>query len=98
LTIIDNRKKCNYCTFKIQQDSLRQWLDEAKDGFVYFSFGSIIQGNMMPENYRKLFINVFSRLPVRVLWKWETEIMEDLPSNVKLMKWIPQQDVLGLHN
>jgi hypothetical protein len=49
----------------------------------------------MPEEYRKVFINVFSRLKVRVLWKWETESMEGLPPNVKLMKWVPQQDVLG---
>jgi hypothetical protein len=49
----------------------------------------------MPEEYRKAFVNVFSRLKVRVLWKWETETMEGLPPNVKLMKWVPQQDILG---
>ena len=48
----------------------------------------------MPEESRKVFVNVFSRLKQRVLWKWPTE-MPDLPSNVKLSKWIPQQDVLG---
>ena len=30
-----------------------------------------------------------------MLWKWETEQMDDLPPNVKLSKWLPQQDVLG---
>ncbi|ODM87622.1 2-hydroxyacylsphingosine 1-beta-galactosyltransferase, partial [Orchesella cincta] len=48
----------------------------------------------MPENYRKVFINVFARLKQRVIWKWETETMPDLPPNVKLSKWLPQQDVL----
>jgi hypothetical protein len=28
---------------------------------------------------------------VRVLWKWETEHMEDKPDNVMLSKWLPQQ-------
>ncbi len=49
----------------------------------------------MPEEKRKLFLNVFSKLKQKVLWKWETEMMPDLPKNVKLSKWLPQQDVLG---
>ena len=49
----------------------------------------------MPEKYRRMFLNVFSKLKQRVLWKWETETMPDLPPNVKLNKWLPQPDVLG---
>lgn len=52
----------------------------------------------MPESYRKLFLSAFSKLKQRVIWKWETEQMDDLPSNVKLSKWLPQQDVLGHKN
>lgn len=52
----------------------------------------------MPERYRQLFLNVFSKLKQRVIWKWETEQMDGLPSNVKLNKWLPQQDVLGHKN
>ena len=48
----------------------------------------------MPEETRKIFVNVFSRLKQRVLWKWPKE-MPDRPPNVMLSKWIPQQDVLG---
>jgi len=48
----------------------------------------------MPEKYRKIFIGAFSKLKHKVLWKWE-ETMADLPPNVKLSKWLPQQDVLG---
>jgi len=40
----------------------------------------------------------FSRLKQRVIWKWETEVMDDLPSNVLLSKWLPQNDVLGHDN
>lgn len=38
---------------------------------------------------------VFRQLPQRVLWKWEGEDMPDLPLNVKLARWLPQQDLLG---
>lgn len=57
--------------------------------------GSAIQASTMPEDKRKMFINVFSKLKQQVLWKWETETMPDLPKNVKLSKWLPQQDLLG---
>ncbi|CAG7719991.1 unnamed protein product [Allacma fusca] len=77
---------------------LQEFADGAKDGLILFSLGSIVQGNQMPDSTRKVFMNVFSRLKQRVLWKWETEVMSDLPSNVKLSKWVPQQDILGHPN
>jgi glucuronosyltransferase len=82
----------------VQPKELEDFLTGAKDGFIFFSMGSVTKGILMPENYRKLFVNVFSKLKQRVLWKWETETMEDLPPNVKLSKWVPQQDVLGHKN
>ena len=33
-----------------------------------------------------------------MLWKWHEETMKDLPPNVKLSKWLPQQDLLGKLN
>jgi glucuronosyltransferase len=69
-----------------------------KDGFIYFSMGSVVKGDMMPEKSRKMFLNVFSKLKQRVIWKWESETMEGLPKNVKLAKWLPQQDILGHPN
>ena len=52
----------------------------------------------MPDHIRKAFIGALSKLKQRVIWKWETEEMEGKPSNVKLMKWCPQQDILGHPN
>ena len=52
----------------------------------------------MPEVYQKAFLQAFKKLKQRVLWKYESEEMIDLPPNVKLSKWIPQQDVLGHKN
>ncbi|KAJ8972839.1 hypothetical protein NQ314_000003 [Rhamnusium bicolor] len=41
-----------------------------------------------------LFLKAFSRLPQRVLWKWENETMEGKPDNVMIQKWMPQLDIL----
>lgn len=43
-------------------------------------------------------MNAFSELPYKVLWKFEAEEMEGKPDNVKISKWLPQQDVLGHPN
>jgi glucuronosyltransferase len=63
-------------------------------GFIYLSFGSILRGVDLPESTRRAFIQAFARLPQRVLWKYEGEI-DDLPSNIRLSPWLPQQDLLG---
>ena len=52
----------------------------------------------MSEDKRKALLNVFGKLKQKVLWKWETDHMEDKPPNVMLHKWLPQQDVLGHPN
>ncbi|ODM89983.1 UDP-glucuronosyltransferase 2C1, partial [Orchesella cincta] len=82
---------------KLPQD-LDKFLSDSGKWLHIFSLGSIVKAKDMPENYRKVFLNVFSRLKQRVIWKWETETMADLPPNVKLSKWLPQQDVLGHPN
>ncbi len=64
-------------------------------GFIFFSMGSILQGSRLPESNRKALLGAFEKLKQKVLWKWETESMPDLPPNVKLIKWAPQQDLLG---
>lgn len=66
------------------------------NGFIYVSMGSSVKAANMPENLRQLLVNTFARLPYRVLWKYESSIIQnDLPANVKISRWLPQQDVLG---
>ncbi len=65
------------------------------DGFILFSMGSALRGSQMPDHKRRLILGAFAKLKQKVLWKWETETMDDLPKNVKLSKWLPQQDLLG---
>jgi hypothetical protein len=43
----------------------------------------------------KAFLESFSKLKQRILWKWETGSLPGQPSNVKLYKWLPQSDILG---
>jgi len=78
---------------------LEEWVQGAgEDGFIFFSMGSAITPSDMPEEFRLKLIRVFGSLKQRVLWKWDKETMDDLPSNVRLGKWLPQQDILGHKN
>ncbi len=67
-------------------------------GVIYVSFGSVLKAKEMTEERRKMFIKVFGSLKQKVIWKWETEQMDDKPDNVMLSKWLPQQDILGHEN
>lgn len=76
---------------------LESFISEGGDsGFIYFSMGSSVKAANMPEYLRRMLMRVFRQLPQRVLWKYEADDeMPDLPSNVKLGRWLPQQDILG---
>jgi glucuronosyltransferase len=62
---------------------------------IYFSLGSNVRSDHLPEVKRLAFLEAFSELPQKVLWKWESDVLPGQPSNMKLGKWLPQQDILG---
>ena len=47
--------------------------------------------------YRHLqtLMRAFGRLQQRILMKWNEDHIDGLSSNVRLAKWLPQQDILG---
>ncbi|XP_045120300.1 UDP-glycosyltransferase UGT5-like isoform X2 [Portunus trituberculatus] len=75
---------------------LQQWIAGAGDsGFIFFSLGSLVKPSTMKEQYKKVLVEVFGSLNQRVLWKWDEDTIEGLPPNVRLSRWLPQQDILG---
>lgn len=67
-------------------------------GFIYVSMGSSVKAANMPDHLRRMLVQTFAQLPYQVLWKWEgnASYMLDLSSNIKLSRWLPQQDILGM--
>ncbi|XP_049904933.1 UDP-glucuronosyltransferase-like [Epinephelus moara] len=63
------------------------------DGFIIFTLGSMISD--MPAEKAKQFFDAFRQIPQRVLWRYTGVVPEDIPKNVKLMKWLPQNDLLA---
>lgn len=69
-------------------------MDNAKNGVVLFSMGSMLEASSLPVDKLKIFQEVFANLPQKVIWKWEKTTMTDKPDNVKIVPWIPQFDIL----
>ena len=44
---------------------------------------------------KSVFAEAFGQLPQRVIWKMDGTPPANLPDNVKVAKWIPQNDILG---
>lgn len=77
----------------------QKFLDEAGEtGAIYFSLGSYVKSIDMPKDKLQAFIDSFRKVKQRVLWKYEDESIQGLPSNVMVRKWLPQNDVLAHKN
>ncbi|XP_063221505.1 UDP-glycosyltransferase UGT5-like [Bacillus rossius redtenbacheri] len=74
---------------------IQEFLDGAPKGVIYFSLGSNVRSDQLTADKRQVFLEVFAELPdYRVLWKWEQDNLPGQPRNVKIAKWLPQQDIL----
>ncbi|XP_066510340.1 UDP-glucuronosyltransferase 1-6-like isoform X2 [Hoplias malabaricus] len=62
-------------------------------GLVVFTLGSLVSS--MPKEKAAIFFQAFSQIPQRVVWRYTGELPDHVPDNVKLMKWLPQNDLLG---
>ncbi|CAI6344506.1 unnamed protein product [Macrosiphum euphorbiae] len=76
---------------------IQKYIDESKDGVIYFCMGSSLRGESFSVEKRQKFLNVFDKLPQRILWKWEGEL-PGKPSNVMIREWMPQRDILAHPN
>ncbi|KAF5302525.1 hypothetical protein FQR65_LT00897 [Abscondita terminalis] len=74
---------------------LKKILDEAKNGFIYFSLGSNMKSKDLSETTRETILEVFREIPYTILWKFENDDLPNKPKNVMIFKWLPQQDVLS---
>lgn len=73
-------------------------LDGATHGAIYFSFGSNINMSDLEERDVRAFVESFRKLKQIVLWKWENGTIPNLPDNVYIDKWFPQQYILSHKN
>ncbi|XP_036145525.1 uncharacterized protein LOC105840599 [Monomorium pharaonis] len=79
------------------QPELEKWLNESKDGFVYFTFGSMVMIETFSREFlRILYASLGKIAPVRVLMKIPTpeNLPPGLPENIHISPWMPQIKIL----
>lgn len=74
---------------------LKEYLDGAKDGVVYFSFGTNVEISKLSKDKLDVIMKCLGRLKEDVLWKVETKNIVGLPKNVRIEEWLPQRSILG---
>ncbi|XP_018561622.1 UDP-glucuronosyltransferase 2B31 [Anoplophora glabripennis] len=78
-------------------EELKMFLDRAGEGVIYFSLGTNVRSHHLSKGLIQAFVDTFRELPYKVLWKFERDVPEK-SSNVKIVRWLPQQDVLRHKN
>ncbi|KAF6207982.1 hypothetical protein GE061_016431 [Apolygus lucorum] len=85
-------------TSKLSQE-LQEFMDDGKDGVIFFTLGSHFQTSTLRPHILKALLEAFARLPNKILMKWDKdEPPAGLSPNVKTQKWFPQSAVLAHKN
>ncbi|KAG6460675.1 UDP-glucosyltransferase 2 [Manduca sexta] len=76
---------------------LQELLDGSPQGVVYFSMGSVLKSAKFPDVTKRELLQVLGELKQTVLWKFE-EQLENMPKNVHIRSWMPQDSILAHPN
>ncbi|XP_036145257.1 UDP-glycosyltransferase UGT5 [Monomorium pharaonis] len=79
------------------QPELEKWMNDSKDGFVYFTFGSMVLIETFPREFLSvLYASLGKIAPVRVLIKIPNpeKLPPGLPENIHMSPWMPQIKIL----
>ncbi|XP_065218985.1 UDP-glycosyltransferase UGT5-like [Planococcus citri] len=78
-------------------EDIQKFIDESEHGVIYFCMGSLFKMETFPESKRIAFLRAFSKLPQRVLWKWDGDL-QGKTDRIFTSKWMPQRDILAHPN
>jgi len=79
---------------------IENFIDGAKEGVILMTFGSYESvSSSVPAHMVEKFCSAFRRLDgYRVLWRLNNKDDAELPDNVMISQWLPQNDILAHPN
>uniref|UniRef100_A0A6P7GEE6 UDP-glucuronosyltransferase n=1 Tax=Diabrotica virgifera virgifera TaxID=50390 RepID=A0A6P7GEE6_DIAVI len=78
--------------------NLQDYIDSAHEGVILFSFGSFVNPSQLSPRVKQAFVKALGKLKQKVLWKSDEDSFLGKPNNIKLSKWLPQEDILAHPN
>ncbi|XP_046662555.1 UDP-glucosyltransferase 2-like [Homalodisca vitripennis] len=76
----------------------KNFMDDATHGVILFSLGSLVRASSMSNSTFQALMGAFATLNQRVVFKFEEDVVDGIPPNVMVRKWLPQRDLLAHHN
>ncbi len=77
-------------------DDLEEYVAGAPHGVIVVTFGSVVK--RVPRGILEKMLRALERLPQRVLLRNEDDLPHNIPHNVLIKRWLPQNDLLGHPN
>ncbi|XP_068156660.1 UDP-glycosyltransferase UGT4-like [Drosophila tropicalis] len=83
------------CKLDPMPNDIQRFMDEAKNGVIYFSMGMEIIEEWQPKHLKLVLLETFSKLKQRVLWKYDDlESLTNKTDNIFIRSLMPQQQIL----
>ncbi|XP_070774450.1 UDP-glucuronosyltransferase 1A1-like [Enoplosus armatus] len=73
-------------------EDLESWMS-GDHGFVVFTLGTMVPD--LPEETTSVFLEAFRQIPQKVIWRYTGQVPDSVPENVRMMQWVPQNDLLA---
>ncbi|XP_073825570.1 UDP-glycosyltransferase UGT5-like [Musca autumnalis] len=77
-------------------EDIQQFINSSPEDVIYFSMGSNIKSKDFPPERLQMIIEIFRKLPYKILWKFENpQLPVEKPPNLFIKPWFPQSDILA---
>ena len=77
------------------REDIKNFLDEATEGALLFSWGSMVKASTLPKKKLNAILRVIRSIPRKVIWKWEIDELPQRPDNLMIVKWFCQADIIS---
>ncbi|CAO1401209.1 unnamed protein product [Diamesa hyperborea] len=83
------------------QGDLKEFIEGGKKGSVLFAMGTNFKSSMLTIEMQRNIVEAFKSMPsYNFVWKFDKTSIEGIatPKNLKISKWLPQNDILAHDN